>query len=144
MTSHRASRCSPLTLLEAHRSSCDLRFPTEAYSTCSCLAPPPVSDPNPDPNPDLTDTALVPWGGVAMAVSMFGMWVVMHACCFLCVPLVLTAPMVMLVVLLASLAQYCSDRAYACAQSAMLHMCCTRSKHAPYLLALLTLSACFL
>ena len=53
----------------------------QAHSTC--LAPPPSPDPTLDPNPDPTDTAQVPWGGVAMFVSMMGMWGVMHACCSL-------------------------------------------------------------
>ena len=79
-----------------------------------------------------------------MLVFVMGMtlWGVMHACCTLSVPLVLTAPVVMLVVLLAALAQYCSDRVYTFARSAMLHVCVSRSKHAPYLLAVLTLSMC--
>ena len=53
----------------------------QAHSTT--LAPSPIPDPTLDPNPDPTDTAQVPWGGVAMFVSMMGMWGVMHACCSL-------------------------------------------------------------
>ena len=80
----------------------------------TCLAPPPIPDPTLDPIPNPTGAAQVSWGGVAMLVFVMGMtlWGVMHACCTLSVPLVLTAPVVMLVVLLAALAQYCSDRVY--------------------------------
>ena len=77
-----------------------------------------------------------------MLVFMMGMWGVMHACCSLGFPLVLTAPVVVLVVLVAALAQYCSDRVCTSARSAVLRVCCASSKHAPYLLALLTLSMC--
>ena len=103
-----------------------------AQANSTCLAPPAIPDPTLDPTPDPTDAAQVPWGGVAMFVTMMGMWGVMHACCSLGAPLVLTAPVVMFVVLLAAIAQYVSDSVCTRARSAVVRVCYARSKHAPY------------
>ena len=76
-----------------------------------------------------------------MFVSMMGMWGVVHACCSLGVPLVLTAPVVMCVVLLAAVAQYVSDSICTRARSAVVRVCHARRKHAPYLIALLIITS---
>ena len=70
------------------------------------------------------------------------MWGVVHACCSMAFPLVLTAPVVVLVVLCAASLQYVSDTVCTRARSAVVRVCHARSKHAPYLLALLTLIVC--